>query len=135
MTTFHVELVSPEKLLFAGQAESATVPSVNGEMTILVGHSPLMAVLKPGVVTIRETQQGAGAQRLFVRGGFADVNPAGLTILAEYAIPVEEIDVVLVDSQIRDAEEDFRDAKTFDEKQKVSDKLVHLRDLRAAVRR
>lgn len=133
MTTFHVELVSPETLLFAGQAESATVPSVDGEITVLVGHAPLMAVLKPGVVSIRDAEQQV--RRLFVRGGFVDVNPAGLTVLAEYAIPVEEIDVASVDAQLRDAEEDFRDAKTFDAKQKASDKLVHLRDLRAAAGR
>lgn len=134
MATFHVELVSPEKLLFAGAAESATVPSVDGEMTVLAGHAPLMAVLKPGVVSIVDAQHGA--RRLFVRGGFADVNATGLTVLAEYAIPVEEIDVVSVEAQLRDAEEDFRDAKSFDDKQAASDRLVHLRDLRdAAVRR
>ncbi|MGV6874503.1 F0F1 ATP synthase subunit epsilon [Pseudochelatococcus sp. B33] len=133
MTTFHVELVSPENLLFAGQAESATVPSVSGEMTVLAGHAPLMAVLKPGVVTIRDDQKTA--RRLFVRGGFVDVNPAGLTVLAEYAVPVEEIDVASVEAQIRDAEEDIRDAKTIEEKQKASDKLVQLHDLRAAAGR
>lgn len=133
MTTFHVELVSPEKLLFAGQAESATVPSVDGEITVLTGHAPLMAVLKPGVVSIRDDQQAV--RRLFVRGGFADVNSAGLTVLAEYAIPVEEIDVASVDAQLRDAEEDMRDAKTFEDKQAASDKVVQLRDLRAAAGR
>ncbi|MFC0220716.1 F-type H+-transporting ATPase subunit epsilon [Pseudochelatococcus lubricantis] len=133
MATFHVELVSPEKLLFAGQAESATVPSVDGEMTVLAAHAPLMAVLKPGVVQIRDANQNI--RRLFVRGGFADVNPAGLTVLAEYAIPVEEIDTAFVDSQIRDAEEDVRDAKTFEDKQAASEKVVQLRDLRAAASR
>lgn len=133
MTTFHVELVSPENLLFTGHAESATVPSVDGEITVLAGHAPLMAVLKPGVVTIRDEQQQT--RRLFVRGGFADVNPAGLTVLAEYAVPVEEIDVALVDAQLRDTEEDYRDAKTFEAKQAASDRLVHLRDMRAAAGR
>ncbi|MGI6247122.1 MAG: F0F1 ATP synthase subunit epsilon [Pseudochelatococcus sp.] len=133
MATFHVELVSPEKLLFAGEAESATVPSVDGEMTVLAAHAPLMAVLKPGVVQIRDASQSL--RRLFVRGGFLDVNPSGLTVLAEYAIPVEDIDAVSVDSDIRDAEEDLRDAKTFEDKQAASDRLVQLRDLRAAATR
>ncbi|MFT0892792.1 F0F1 ATP synthase subunit epsilon [Pseudochelatococcus sp. G4_1912] len=132
MATFHVELVSPEKLLFAGEAESATVPSVDGEMTVLDQHAPLMAVLKPGVVKIVDANQNV--RRLFVRGGFADVNPQGLTVLAEFALPVEEIDVDSVDSQIRDAEEDYRDAKGFNEKQAASDRLVQLRDMRAAAR-
>ena len=130
MATFHVELVSPEKLLFAGQAESATVPSVDGEMTVLAHHAPVMAVLKPGVVSIIDANQGT--RRLFVRGGFADINPTGLTILAEFALPVEEIDAASLDIQIRDAEEDYRDAKDFAEKQAASDKLVQLRDMRAA---
>lgn len=133
MATFHVELVSPEKLLFAGEAESATVPSVDGEFTVLAAHAPLMAVLKPGVVRIVDDKQQVS--RLFVRGGFADVNPSGLTLLAEYAIPVEEIDVASVDAQLRNAEEDLRDAKTFEDKQAASDKVVQLRDLRAAAGR
>lgn len=130
MTTFHVELVSPEKLLFAGQAESATVPSVSGEMTVLAHHAPLMAVLKPGVVSIVDANQAV--HRLFVRDGFADINPAGLTILAEFALPVEEIDTASLDIDIQNAEEDYRDAADFAKKQAASDKLVQLRDMRAA---
>jgi F-type H+-transporting ATPase subunit epsilon len=101
-TPFHFDLVAPERLLFSGEVEAVIVPSVEGEMTVLAQHAPVMAVLKAGIVTVDE---GKGhARRLFVRGGFADITPAGLTILAEEARPVEEIDDTFIDEQVRAAE-------------------------------
>ena len=84
MASFAFELVSPERLLFGGDVESVVVPGTEGEFTVLKDHAPLMSTLKPGVVTVTET--GAKETRLFVRGGFADVAPTGLTILAESAV-------------------------------------------------
>ena len=80
---FPFELVSPERLLFTGQVDEVVVPGVEGEMTVLKDHAPLMTTLRPGVVDIGET--GGKRTRLYVRGGFADVSPVGLTILAEAA--------------------------------------------------
>ena len=90
MPTFPFELVSPEKLLFTGDVEAVVVPGTEGEFTVLKDHAPVMSVLKPGIVEIDAT--GTAKTRLFVRGGFADVSPKGLTILAEYAIPLDELD-------------------------------------------
>ena len=85
---FHFELVSPEKILFSDQVESVVIPASEGEMTILEKHAPLMTALRPGVVTL--AQAGGKARRLFVRGGFADVNGEGLSILAEEASEIVE---------------------------------------------
>ena len=132
MAAFRFELVSPEKLLFSGDAESVVVPSAEGEFTMLKDHAPLMASLRPGVVTVEDL---AGAKsRLFVRGGFAEVSPKGLTILAEEAIPLAELDTAALDQKIKDAEEDVADAPGDEAKRAATEKLAQLRELRAALK-
>ena len=81
MAAFHFELVSPERLLFSGDVEAVAVPGTEGQFTVMKGHAPTMATMKPGLV---EIDRGASKQRLFVRGGFAEVNEKGLTVLAEH---------------------------------------------------
>jgi ATP synthase, F1 epsilon subunit (delta in mitochondria) len=131
MATFTFELVSPERLLFSGEVESVVVPSSEGEMTVMAGHAPVMAVLKPGVVAVSE---GKGAvRRLFVRGGFADVGPDGLTILAEVALPMEELDAETLAQHVRDAEEDVADAKSDEARQAAAERLSQLTELRDAL--
>jgi F-type H+-transporting ATPase subunit epsilon len=132
MAAFHFELVSPEKLVFSGDVESVIVPGTEGEFTVLENHAPLMAMLKPGIVTVEET--AARKARLFVRGGFADVSSGGLTILAERAIPVEELDAAKIDADIKDAEEDLNDAETDRARRLASEKLDQLREVKAALR-
>ena len=131
MAAFHFELVSPERLLFAGNVESVVVPGAEGAFTVLKDHAPVMAVMKPGIVEVDESQ--TKKQRLFVRGGFADVSSTGLTILAEQAIPVEELDAAKLDAQITDAEEDLADATSDESKRLASEILAQLREVRAAL--
>ena len=88
MATFPFELVSPDRVLFSGAAQAVVVPGDEGDFQVLADHAPLMASVRPGVVGIDDA---AGRHhRVFVRGGFADVNPLGLTLLAETAIPFED---------------------------------------------
>jgi len=132
MSTFHFELVSPERLLFEGPVQSVVVPASEGDMTILANHAPVMTTLRAGVVAVSE---GSGpARRLFVRGGFADVNPTGLTILAEVALPVEEIKAEIVAEQMRVAEEQLRDAKSDDARAYAAETLDGLKEMMALVR-
>ncbi len=131
MTTFHFELVSPAKLLFEGAVDSVAIPGSEGDMTIMAGHAALMTSLRPGVVTIAD---GKTSRRLFVRGGFADVNPGGLTILAEQAIPVEDISPEMIAAEMKNAEEDLRDAKTDEAKRLAGEKLGQLKDVMAVIR-
>ena len=84
----HFELVSPVKLLFSGDVESVVIPGSEGEMTILAQHAPILTSLRAGVVVVSSTKS---SERIFVRGGFAEVNPKGLTVLAERAIPEAEM--------------------------------------------
>jgi len=130
MAAFHFELVSPEKHLFSGEVESVVAPGADGQFTVLKDHAPVMTTLKAGVVTV----SGDGkVEKLFVRGGFADVNASGFTILAEQAIPLTEIDIAKVDADIQNAREDIADAKSDEERLAASDKLAQLQELRAAI--
>lgn len=131
MASFVFELVSPEKLLFAGEVEAVVVPGTEGEFTVLKDHAPLMSTLKPGVVTVNET--ATKRSRLFVRGGFADVAPTGLTILAEMAVPVEDLDAARIDAEISDAQEDVADATSDEARRLAQEKLDQLSELRAAL--
>ncbi len=131
MTAFHFELVSPEKHLFSGDVESVVAPGAEGQFTVLKDHAPVMTTLKAGVVTVAG---GDGkVEKLFVRGGFADVSAEGFTILAEQAIPLGDVDVAKVDADIKDAREDLADAKSDEARQAASVKLSQLQELRAAV--
>ncbi|GLS17603.1 ATP synthase epsilon chain [Labrys miyagiensis] len=103
MASFQFELVTPERLLFSGPVDSVVVPGSEGDFEVLPLHAPLMSTIRPGVIVVKES--GAAApRRLFVRGGFADVNPAGLTILAEQAIAVEDLTAERLRSEVAAAE-------------------------------
>jgi F-type H+-transporting ATPase subunit epsilon len=130
MAAFHFELVSPERLLFSGDVEAVVVPGAEGQFTILKDHAPVMATLKPGVV---EVDAPSGKQSLFVRGGFVDVSAAGLTILAEQAVPVAELDLARIEQEIRNAEEDLNDAQSDEGKRVAAEKIAQLREVKAAL--
>ncbi|HEV7285544.1 MAG TPA: F0F1 ATP synthase subunit epsilon [Kaistia sp.] len=128
---FPFELVSPERLLLSESVVSVVVPGTDGEFTVLKDHAPFMATIKPGCVVV--TQVGGGVQKFFVRGGFADVNGAGLTILAEQAIPLESLDPEAFALEIRNAEEDVADARDDAQRTVAQTKLQQLQDIRAAL--
>lgn len=131
MPAFHFELVSPEKLLFSGEVESVVAPGAEGQFTVLKDHAPVMTTLKSGVVTVAG---GDGkVEKLFVRGGFADVSAAGFTILAETAVPLVEINVAKLDADIKNAREDVADAKSDETRRAASEKLAQLEEMRASV--
>lgn len=127
----HFELVSPARLLFSGDVASVILPGTEGEMTILPQHAPLLATLKPGVVTV--TKDGGASERIFVRGGFAEVNPQGLTVLAETAILVADLDAAALNRQIKDAEEDAADAKDDEARRKALEQVDQLKALVGAL--
>lgn len=130
MAGLHFELVSPARLLFSGDVDGVVIPGVEGEMTILPLHAPLLAMLKPGVVRVQ--RGGQADERIFVRGGIAEVNPKGLTVLAEVAIPMAELNAAALAAQIKDAEEDVADAVTDEARRKASENLEHLKALQNA---
>ncbi|MEP2705605.1 MAG: F0F1 ATP synthase subunit epsilon [Roseibium sp.] len=121
---FQFELVSPERQLLSEQVAEVIVPGSEGEYGVLKDHSPFMTTIKPGILKVRT--DGGELVEYFVRGGFADVAPGGLTVLAEQAVPVKEISSEQLDQQIKDAEEDVADAKDDATKQKAETTLAQL---------
>ena len=131
MATFAFELVSPDKLVFSGPVEDVLVPGTEGDFVVLRDHAPVMTSLRPGIVDIGEA--GGKHTRLFVRGGFADVSPIGLILLAETAIPVDELSADRIGGEIKDAEEDLADAPE-ESKQAAQEKLDRLRELKDSLK-
>ena|SRR5262249_48008667 len=131
MATFHFDLVSPEELVFSGEVEHVVVPGTEGEFGVLAGHAPLIAMLRPGILRIL----GLNEQRILVVGGFAEVSPDGLTVLADKAMAVEDVDPGVIADEIRDTEEDVADAKDDAKRDKLSTKLQQLRDVQDALGR
>jgi F-type H+-transporting ATPase subunit epsilon len=131
MALMNFELVSPERLLMSAQVQQVTVPGTEGLFTVMPNHAPVLSTLRPGVVDV-VTAEGA-QERIFVRGGFAEVSNSGLTVLAEVAIPLAELDSAALDEQVRDAEEDVADAKDDEARRRAQESLDHLRELRQAL--
>jgi F-type H+-transporting ATPase subunit epsilon len=130
MARFHFDLVSPERMLFSGEVDQVDVPGSEGDFGVLAGHAPLIAMLRPGIVSVL----GAGAPtRIVVADGYAEVNPEGLTILAELATPLEAFDRTRLDTQIKDTEEDVADMPAGRRRDRASRRLEQLRQLQAVL--
>jgi F-type H+-transporting ATPase subunit epsilon len=128
---FQLELVSPERLLFSGEVEQVMVPGSEGDMTVLAYHAPLLTTLRPGVLDI--AFPGGEHQRYFIRGGFAEVGPSGLTVLAETAIDLRELDAGQLVQAVKDAEEDVADATEDGVRDRAQTKLDQLRQVQDAL--
>ena len=101
MATLNFELVAPERVVHSGPVEAVMLPGTEGDMTVLPGHAPVMTALKAGFVVLT-THAGEG-QRVFVRGGFAEINATGVVVLAERAMPFEDLTPEKLDQEIFDA--------------------------------
>jgi F-type H+-transporting ATPase subunit epsilon len=123
----HFELVSPAKLLFSGDVTSVTLPGSEGEMGIFAGHAPLLSTLRPGYVTI--AKDGGTTEKIFVRGGFAEVNPQGLTVLAETAIASADLTATTMADQVASAEAEYADAKDDEAKRKALENVEYLKGI------
>jgi F-type H+-transporting ATPase subunit epsilon len=89
MATFHFDLVSPEKLAFSGEVDQVDVPGAEGDFGVLAGHAPVVAAIRPGILTVTT---GGTKEKIIVLGGLAEVSEKGLTVLADVATSIEELD-------------------------------------------
>ncbi|MBO6676283.1 MAG: F0F1 ATP synthase subunit epsilon [Rhizobiales bacterium] len=128
---FPFELVSPERQLVSGEATQVVVPGAEGQFTVLANHAPFLSTLKPGVLEV--TMADGSSDRIFVRGGFADANPDGLTLLAEEAQHVADMDMNSLDQAIQDAREDVADAKDDAAKTAAETRLAQLEEVKAVL--
>jgi F-type H+-transporting ATPase subunit epsilon len=131
MATLHFDLVSPDHLVFSGEVDQVDVPGTEGDFGVLAGHAPYVATLKPGILTI---YRGADHIRVIVGSALAEITTADATVLAEYAVPYEEANLITIEQEIRDTEEDVADAPEGADRDKTRRRLDHLRALAAAIR-
>jgi F-type H+-transporting ATPase subunit epsilon len=118
--TFKFELVSPERVLMSVDADQVVVPGSEGQFTVLAGHAPVISTLLPGVLDVTA---GSVRKRLFVKSGFAEVDPARLTVLAEKAYDVDEFSAQTIAEELKLAEADLAAAKD-DSAKRMADTLV-----------
>ena len=122
------DLVSPERLLLSKRVDMVTVPGTEGYMGVIAGHAPLVSTLRAGMVDMQDDGQDI---RFFIRGGFVEINPTKITVLAEQAIPFSELQLATLDQSIADAQEDEIAAKTDLERARAAQLIDDLRLVRA----
>jgi F-type H+-transporting ATPase subunit epsilon len=130
MAGLRFEFVSPEAVLFSGDVDQVDLPGIEGDLGVLPGHAPMVTLLRPGIVTImREGRR----EPVVVVGGFAEMGPSGLTVLADRAGAREDFDLESLADDIRDTEEDIADCKDDAQRDKLVRRLDQLRGLQAAL--
>ena len=129
-TKLLLEVVTPDRALLSEQVDMVVVPGTEGEFGVLAGHAPLVSTLRPGVISVYDEKN---IQRIFVRGGFAEVTAAGLTVLAEEAVDLADLDRAGLDARIKDAEEDVADAKSDAARARAQAQLDGLRAVRESL--
>lgn len=102
MATFHFDLVSPEKLAFSGEVDQVDIPGAEGDLGVLAGAAPMVAALRPGIMTVTT---GGTQQKIIVLGGLAEVSDKGLTVLADVATSLKDVDREAFAKDIAEMEE------------------------------
>jgi F-type H+-transporting ATPase subunit epsilon len=125
-STFKFELVSPEKVLLSADAEQVVLPGTEGDFAVLAGHAPVIATLRPGILDV----QLAGAKRrLYVSGGFAEVEPDRLTVLAPKALDGDKVDASAVRAELAIVEADLTAAKDDETRRLAGEAIDRLKSL------
>ena len=125
MATFHFDLVSPEKIAFSGEVDQVDIPGIEGDFGVLAGHAPIVAGVRPGIVTIFA---GGGRQQIIVLGGVAEMSDKGLTVLAEVATSIEELDRGQLADTISEMEEKLKE-KEGSELDRALERLDHFKSI------
>jgi len=125
MATFHFDLVSPEKIAFSGDVDQVDVPGLEGDFGVLAGHAPFVAALRPGILTVTA---GGSHQKLIVLGGLAEVSERGLTILADVATSLADLDRAAFAGQISEMEAKLAE-KEGNEMDRAIERLDHFKTI------
>jgi len=126
MATFHFELVSPEKIAFSGDVDQVDVPGTEGDFGVFADHAPLISLIRPGIMTV---YSGGEQIRIVVLGGLAEVGPDGLTVLADVATSIEDLDRAALQKQIAEMEQRTKDMEQGSELDREIAKLDHFKAL------
>ncbi len=123
------DLVSPERLLLSQAVDMVTIPGSEGYMGVVAGHMPLVSSLRAGMI---DMMNDGVDTRFFIRGGFAEIDAGHVTVLADEAVPMTELDLAVLDQRIKDAQEDEIAAKSDAERTKAAQLVDDLKLVRAA---
>jgi F-type H+-transporting ATPase subunit epsilon len=129
MATFHFDLVSPEKLAFSGEVDQVDIPGVEGDFGVLAGHAPVVAAIRPGILTITT---GGKHEKVIVLGGLAEISEKGLTVLADVATSLDELDRAQFAETIAEMEEGLKE-KEGDELDHAIERLDHYKSIQQQV--
>lgn len=130
MATFQLSLTSPEKLLFEEQVDQVDLPGAEGDLGVLAGHAPIVALLRPGLVT---ASAGSERETFVVLGGIAEFSSEKLTILAEFAAHIAEFDVAELEARIAEMEEGLAGMPVSDELDRAVARLDHYKSIQASL--
>ncbi len=125
MATFHFDLVSPEKLAFSGEVDQVDVPGAEGDFGVLAGHAPVVAAIRPGILTVTT---GGSKQKIIVLGGLAEVSEKGLTVLADVATSLDELDRAKFADTIGEMQEKLAEKEGF-ELDRALERLDHFKSI------
>jgi F-type H+-transporting ATPase subunit epsilon len=126
------ELVAPDRMLARDDVDMVVIPGEDGDFGVLLEHAPLLSLVRPGVIATYEGDKVT--RRIFVAGGFAEANPAGCIVLAEEAVPVEDLDAAEARQRLKDAQEDLADAKDASEAERERlERAIRVAEARLAV--
>ena len=129
MATFHFDLVSPEKLAFSGEVDQVDVPGVEGDFGVLAGHAPVVAAIRPGILTVFS---GGKQEKIIVLGGLAEMSDKGLTVLADVATSLQELDKAEFADTVSGMEEKLAE-KQGSELDRAIERLDHFKSIQHQV--
>ena len=129
MATFHFDLVSPEKLTFSGEVDQVDIPGTEGDFGVLAGHAPIVAAVRPGILTIIT---GGTKQKVIVLGGLAEMSESGLTVLANVATEIDELDKAKFAATVNEMQEKLSE-KEGSELDRELERLDHFKSIQQQV--
>ena len=132
MATLHFDLVAPERVLYSGEVEAVMLPGTEGDMTVLPGHAPVLTTLKAGFVVV--TNHRDEGSRVLVRGGFAEINQTSVTVLADRAMPIEELTPARIDQEILDVQTIRDGSQDWKAREAANAMVAQLEEAKAALK-
>ena len=128
MATFHFNLVAPDKLLFSGDVDQVDLPGIEGDFGVLAEHAPMVVLLRPGIISVIV---GGQAERIVIFGGFAEISPQGLTVLADNASSIQDLDPTVLAQRVAEVEAKIKKLEAGSWLDRELERLDHLKTIGA----
>ena len=121
------ELVSPDQLLMSVEADVVAMPGMEGDFGVLPGHAPFISALRAGIITVEGSSEGVG--QVYIDGGFAEIVADRLTVLAEEAVAVDDMDRANIEQRIQEANDKLAEAKDGEERRLAESRVSMLQEM------